>query len=285
MVRFHPPAEFPPRLSCVTPSMKKTSTNLPRYSFCRKFREDLWGSMLVSPKESNISLLASLLRRHRRIKRSLRLILPPRQPFKGRRKAPPSLFKRQLLERRKVQLFYALTRCYRVKSLLREWRSRQTSTGSDFFSFVETCLSVVLFRSLLARSPMEARAFVSRGNVLVDGVRCFSSTQRIRPGQLVKLTLPPALPNRYDLIQQRVVPPGIPSYLEVSFKSSSVLLLHVPKAQELFFPFKLSRSDFFASFARLAPSAHLSSDQRILPITLLFLSLKRVGPAPWGRSR
>jgi len=60
--------------------MKKTSTNLPRYSFCRKFREDLWGSMLVSPKESNIPLLASLLRRHRRIKRSLRLILPPGNP-------------------------------------------------------------------------------------------------------------------------------------------------------------------------------------------------------------
>lgn len=227
--------------------MNSTFTT-PRFSAYKRFKEDLWGLMLLSPKPASIPILCSLLRRHRPVKRSVRLLLPPRQPLRGRRKAPPSFFKRQLLERRKVQLFYAFNRYYRLRVLLNHYNSARPPCS--FFSYIETCLSSVLFRSLLVRTPLEARSVISKGCVTVDGVVCFSSIQRVRPGQLVTLLLPAALPSRYNRLFHKTPPIGFPPYLEVSFSTNTVILLHLPEKEELFFPFRLSPSDFFASFAR-----------------------------------
>lgn len=196
-----------------------------------RLREDLWGRLLLAPRPRLLPLLLATTRSRRPPRFLVRPLLPPPVPFRGRRPRPPSPFGRSLRSLRLVRHLYQLLRRRRLGALL-----AKTSPSLPLLPLLETLPGPLLVRSLLVRSPHQARQLLAHGLVSLEG-KPAAPFRPLRPGQLLRLGVRPDPPPAYrPQLRPLPPPPGPPTHVEVSFALGALLLLGRPSAGELFFP-------------------------------------------------
>jgi hypothetical protein len=216
-----------------------------RFRPVRLLREDLWGRLLLSPRLRFLPLLLAATRSRRPPRYLVRPLLPPPVPFRGRRPRPPSPYSRALRARRLVGQIYQLFNRRRLQRLV----ACVPSTG--LLGLLESFPIPLLVRSLLVRSPAQARQLLAHGRVLVEG--SFATPfSPVRPGQLLQLLDPVDPPLRYrgGVTVRLSPPPGPPAHLEVSLVARALILLFRPQPGEVFQPAPFSLSSLFALLRR-----------------------------------
>jgi len=216
-----------------------------RFRPALRLREDPWGRLLVAPRARFLPLLLAATRFRRPPRFLVRSLLPPPIPFRGRRPRPLSPFGRSLQSLRLVRQFYQLLRRRRLAALV-----PMLSPQLPLLSLLETLPIPLLVRSLLVRSPFQARQFLAHGQVLLEG-RPLSPFRLVRPGQLLCLRIPPDPPQRYRSSSlSPATPPGPPTHLEVSPALGALVLLVRPRPEQLLWSPALPLSPLLALLQR-----------------------------------
>jgi small subunit ribosomal protein S4 len=113
--------------------------------------------------------------------------LPPGE-HGGRRRRQPSVFAQQLRAKQVLKRIYGV-RERQFRRLVREAQRSHERTGDRLLEFLERRLDNVLYRLGFASTRAQARQFVSHGHVLVDGRRVTIPSYRVKPGQVVALSV------------------------------------------------------------------------------------------------
>lgn len=102
---------------------------------------------------------------------------PTRPGQHGRRRTQISEYKRQLQEKRKIQVYFGLS-SRQVGRLFEKSKDRVVE-------MLQHRLDSVVFRLGFARSPRTARQFISHGHILVGGRKVTVPSYRVRVGETV----------------------------------------------------------------------------------------------------
>ena len=207
-----------------------------RYKLYSRQREDLWFNLLLNQKLASASKLAELLYKKRLYlkKKELILSLLPPSVLKERSKFP-SRYKKQLLEKQRLQLFYSVLKDYKIKNYLDKALRSRGRLEENLLILLETRLSTLLVRAGFANTSLQARQFIGHFGVEVAGRTTNRYNQQVGVGDLVSVDIDPT---------PTPLPFGYPStYLELSHTTSSFILHKLPTVEEIPLPFDLNLSD------------------------------------------
>lgn len=149
------------------------------------------------------------------------------QQFKDRN---PSDFKRQLLEKQKLQLQYNIHE-RQMRNYFINTSRRLGNTVDNLVQLLETRLDAVVLRTGLARTIYAARQYVTHGHILVNGQRVDLPAYRVKEDDVVSVKEKSRrLPCFADALASTA---GTPPYLKTSKDEMSAQLLYLPPRYEV----------------------------------------------------
>lgn len=224
-------------VSGITPLLFKMRLPQAKFKLYTRFRTDLWYELLLKRRPSTVKAVARLLRL-RQFPRKWSLlnpVLPRYRPQPRRRTHRPTRYKKQLLLKQRLRLFYGILQERKFKRFFRLARSLHGPFGENLLALLESRLSTLLVRAGFLQTTLQARQFIGHFGVRVEGRVINRPGVQLVPGELVQLPFSPPLPplNRF----------GYPShYLEVSYPARAFILLHPPSIESVRHPFRFGRS-------------------------------------------
>lgn len=101
-----------------------------------------------------------------------------------KRRAKPSEYAKQLLEKQKLRFLYRLSE-KQFKRLFEKARSKSGPTGENFLVLLEKRLDNVVYRGRMAKTRAQARQLVAHGHITVNGRKSKTPARQIRPTDVV----------------------------------------------------------------------------------------------------
>ena len=138
---------------------------------------------------------------------------------------PTSDYGLLLREKQKLKKFYGKLTEKQFRRTYQEALLYQGHPANTFISLLERRLDVVLYRANFVSTIFEARQKVSHGHVYVNGTKVTVASYRLSVGDLVEL--------QCQLHPTLRVKANCPDYLEVSFSTSSLVLVTHPNPKQV----------------------------------------------------
>ncbi|MGC8881019.1 MAG: 30S ribosomal protein S4 [Minisyncoccia bacterium] len=147
-----------------------------------------------------------------------------------------SSFKRQLLEKRRIKLYYGLSE-RQLKRFYQLALKKKESTPEMLAQLLESRLDSIIFRLGFANSKKMARQLVSHGHFLLNGQRCDIPSVILKPNDTISLRERSLKLKVFEGLKERLKKIAIPSYLELDKEKLTAKLTKLPVLEELNLPF------------------------------------------------
>lgn len=147
-----------------------------------------------------------------------------------------SSFKRQLIEKRRIKLFYGLSE-RQLKRFYKIALKKKESTPEMLAQLLESRLDSIVYRLGFATSKKMARQLVSHGHFLLNGRRCDIPSAILKPNDVITIREKSLKSKVFEGIKEKLKKVDIPSYLELDIEKLTAKLVKAPVLEELNLPF------------------------------------------------
>lgn len=147
-----------------------------------------------------------------------------------------SFFKKQLLEKRRIKLYYGLSE-RQLKRFYQLALKKKESTPEMLAQLLESRLDSIIFRLGFANSKKMARQLVSHGHFLLNGRRCDIPSAILKPNDIISLRERSLKLKVFEGLKERLKKITPPSYLQLDKEKLTAKLTKLPILEELNLPF------------------------------------------------
>lgn len=147
-----------------------------------------------------------------------------------------SSFKKQLLEKRRIKLYYGLSE-RQLKRFYQLALKKKESTPEMLAQLLESRLDSIIFRLGFANSKKMARQLVSHGHFLLNGRRCDIPSAILKPNDIISLRERSLKLKVFEGLKERLKKITPPSYLQLDKEKLTAKLTKLPILEELNLPF------------------------------------------------
>jgi small subunit ribosomal protein S4 len=153
----------------------------------------------------------------------------PGQHGQGRKRGP-SVYKTQLVEKQRLKEIYNVSEKQLKKAFVRA-NATKGATGGALLQQLETRLDALVLRSGFAKTAYAARQYVAHGHFMVNGVRCFNGSMKIRVNDTISIReKSKAHPQIVESVSSS---PEAPAYLEVNKSKIESKLVVIPERDQI----------------------------------------------------
>ncbi len=145
----------------------------------------------------------------------------------GRRPAPMSDFKKQLLEKQKMRFTYAITE-KQLSRYVKEAMTQGHQPIANLIERLETRLDSVVYRLGLAKTRLMARQVVSHGHIVVNGKRSTIPSQKIAKGDVITVREGSKNAQLFNNFAETHEAAGVPNWLSFDAKKLEGTVTGVP---------------------------------------------------------
>jgi ribosomal protein S4 len=156
-----------------------------------KYREDVWGWLAHSRSRSGVKMLLNLIYRKRLLfgyywknQIDYSRIWKKRKGF-GRDR---SVYKKQLHEKQKIQLFYHIAREYQLKKFFKKIKGKRGILEDNFVGILESRILSILYRMGLVNSMKVGSQIITHHGIQIGGRRIRRYNYTLVPGQVIELS-------------------------------------------------------------------------------------------------
>jgi small subunit ribosomal protein S4 len=151
----------------------------------------------------------------------------------------------------KLRRFYGSLGKRKFKRIFRQNTMNTNILGRSFAYFLESRLDVVLYRANFFSSIFAARQYINHKKVFVNGVIVNKPGFKIFINDIVVLSNSSQFyQNLKKRLEDKELLINYPSYLEVNYKLSSIILIKMPINKEVPFPFFMDLNSIAHNFFR-----------------------------------
>lgn len=229
--------------------MRNAKTS-PRYKACNRYNVDYTGNIFLYGKKNLRYIRWSILRRQRRERMRNRSlgdrVLPSPYSTMGfrtrKRRGRRTAYFYKFLYKQRLCRFYANIKLYQFKHLIWNLETRRWPYLSSFLSTLEYRLDSILCRANLLSDFRVARQYIRHFGVLLNGVRyhkvgiCGRIGDSITFDKAHRFNLQFNYKKRYT---RKTIIINNPPYLEINYKTLSIILLGVKSVLDVYYPFKV----------------------------------------------
>jgi len=160
-----------------------------------------------------------------------------------KRKKKPSLYGKLLSVKQSFRFFYRNLQEKSFKRILKKSVNSPLTTLDRFVSFLESRLDVVLFRSCFVSSMYNARQLVNHGSVRVNGKVVRNPGTNLNQLDIIEvdenlLGYQTKIESIRDGVKKNFQSRFLPSYLEIDYKTLSIVFLWDPNYKSAYYPIK-----------------------------------------------
>jgi small subunit ribosomal protein S4 len=160
-----------------------------------------------------------------------------------RKKKKPSLYGKLLGVKQSFRFFYCNLQEKSFKRLLKQSVESPLTTLDRFVSFLESRLDVVLFRSCFVSSMYKSRQLINHGNVSVNGKLVRNPGTNLAPLDLIEIDEnlfknESKIQSMSNDLKKNFSSRFLPSYLEVDYKTLTIIFLWDPNYKSTHYPIK-----------------------------------------------
>jgi len=160
-----------------------------------------------------------------------------------KRKKKPSLYGKLLSVKQSFRFFYRNLQEKSFKRILKKSVNSPLTTLDRFVSFLESRLDVVLFRSCFVSSMYNARQLVNHGSVRVNGKVVRNPGTNLNQLDIIEidenlLEYQTKIESIRDGVKKNFQSRFLPSYLEIDYKTLSIVFLWDPNYKSAYYPIK-----------------------------------------------
>jgi small subunit ribosomal protein S4 len=160
-----------------------------------------------------------------------------------KRKKKPSLYGKLLSVKQSFRFFYRNLQEKSFKRILKKSVNSPLTTLDRFVSFLESRLDVVLFRSCFVSSMYNARQLVNHGSVRVNGKVVRNPGTNLNQLDIIEidenlLEYQTKIESIRDGVKKNFPSRFLPSYLEIDYKTLSIVFLWDPNYKSAYYPIK-----------------------------------------------
>jgi len=244
-------------------NMKKSQHNL---KILRRFEEDIWGTLAVRNKPSNV--LNYIYEAYQNNFKYKKLLQNNKKAFFLSKKKGKFLYKVVTDEREfkrkkrtlkinnylnllKLRRFYGNLGAKKFRRGFRNLNLPVNAVSRSFAYFLESRLDVILYRSNLFTSIFAARQYISHKKVLVNGLVVNKPGYRLKVDDMVMLHNPKLLYKQLETrLKNDLILTNYPSYLEVNYKLGVIIFCQFPTNDQVPYPFFMDIDSLTNSFSR-----------------------------------
>ena len=224
-----------------------------KYKIFRVYGVDLWGSIRLGKKITNVSKkIVQRVRRRReyRRRRFKPFLFDVTQTTYVKPRKRKTTFGRLLASRQKACLFYGIVKLKHSRALCERADSGKgfrNDFGKKIVMSLEGSLGFLLYRVGFAKSLQEAFLHVEAGHILVDKKVVKSRRHVVRPGSLMEVISSEKeqfflrFVERLELDEVLMVGP---CHICVSYTHMNCMLLSDISLAKVYYPFRLDRKVF-----------------------------------------
>jgi small subunit ribosomal protein S4 len=164
-----------------------------------------------------------------------------------RKKKKSSLYGKLLGVKQSFKFFYCNLQEKSFKRILKQSVESPLTTLDRFVSFLESRLDVVLFRSCFVSSMFESRQLISHGNVRVNGKVVRNPGSNLIQLDIIEIDVnlfqnESRIQNISNDLRKNFSSRSLPSYLEVDYKTLTIVFLWDPNYKSTYYPINANYS-------------------------------------------
>lgn len=164
-----------------------------------------------------------------------------------RKKKKSSLYGKLLGVKQSFKFFYCNLQEKSFKRILKQSVESPLTTLDRFVSFLESRLDVVLFRSCFVSSMFESRQLISHGNVKVNGKVVRNPGSNLIQLDIIEIDVnlfqnESRIQNISNDLRKNFSSRSLPSYLEVDYKTLTIVFLWDPNYKSTYYPINANYS-------------------------------------------
>ncbi|HOK17405.1 MAG TPA: 30S ribosomal protein S4 [Candidatus Paceibacterota bacterium] len=147
-----------------------------------------------------------------------------------------SSFKKQIIEKRKIKIYYGLSE-RQLRRFYELALKKKESTPEALAQLLESRLDSVIFRLGFANSKKAARQLVSYGHFLLNNRRCDIPSRIVKPNDVISIRQRSLKSKVFEEVREKIKKITPPSYLELDKEKLIAKLIKTPDVNELNLPF------------------------------------------------
>lgn len=232
----------------------------------RRFDEDIWGVLALKEKGGSVlnhiyeayqnnfkykKLLKGTKKRFFLVRKREKFIYKIVTGEKEFRRRKRTLKINKYLNLLKLRRFYGNLRLNTLKRLIKNFSFNTNFLSKYFIYNLESRLDVILYRSNFFSSIFSARQYINHNKVLVNGQVVNKPSYKVFVGDVVTVS---DIAHFYNILKNNLelnkVFISYPNYLEVNYKIGSIMLVRIPNADEIPFPFFMNLKTILHDFSK-----------------------------------
>ena len=164
-----------------------------------------------------------------------------------KKKKKPSLYGKLLGVKQSFRFFYCNLQEKSFKRILKQSVESPLTTLDRFVSFLESRLDVILFRSCFVSSMYKSRQLISHGSVSVNGKVVRNPGTNLTQLDIIEIDAnlfknESKIQSVLNDVKKNFSSRFLPSYLEVDYKTLTIIFLWDPNYNSTYYPIKANYS-------------------------------------------
>lgn len=164
-----------------------------------------------------------------------------------KKKKRPSLYGKLLSVKQSFRFFYCNLQEKPFKRMLKQSVKSPLATLDRFVSFLESRLDVALFRSCFVSSMYRSRQLINHGNISVNGKVIRNPGTNLNQLDIIKINESSLksdvnIQNALSDVKKNFSSRFLSSYLEIDYKTSTMIFLWDPNYKSTYYPIKANYS-------------------------------------------
>lgn len=154
---------------------------------------------------------------------------PPGTHGRTKRKGKMSDYGKQLLEKQRLRLQYAIHE-RQMGTYYKKATRKVGNTGEILVQLLESRLDAIVYRAGFARSMYAARQYVTHGHVFVNGKKVNVPSYSVRVNDVIEIK---ESSRKLEVFQEAIRASAAPPYLEVNKSTFQAKYLYLPPREEV----------------------------------------------------
>lgn len=229
----------------------------------KRFDEDIWGRLATINKSTKIlSYIYDVYRNNNKYKKLIvkrQFLLKKKIKFLYKTIIEETEFKRRrrtmkinnYLSMLKLRRFYGSIGKRKFKRIFKQNSINTNIVGRSFAYFLESRLDVILYRANFFKTIFAARQYINHKKIYINGSLVTKPGFKVFINDVITVSNSKEFySNLNDILKNNELFINYPSYLEVNYKISSVVLIKMPLTVEVPFPFFMNLKNIVHNFVR-----------------------------------
>jgi len=218
--------------------------------FYKKCEEDILGTLRLKLKVNKVTrLLYKIEKEKKNLKGEYIFRLDKVQP--KRKKARNSIYRTQLLFRKKIFLFYGDLKLKLFRRLCKVALTQRKSFEDNILYLLEGRLCMVVYRLNFAKSVREAKYIIKNGGISVNKEIKENSEFLVKEGDIIEVTEDYKEKVNKEIrerVEEKIFYTTVPKNIEVNYRVLAGIFMKKPKIDEVGYSFKLDEERFYSIY-------------------------------------